>query len=68
MVPAGTAMLLRTIVAQDLADALAADAAVNVHEVARLSRETDDGSYVGAAAASASSEERTVNKRHIVAV
>lgn len=37
VVPAGTAILLKITVAQDLAEALAADAAVKVQLVARFS-------------------------------
>lgn len=36
--PAGTSILSSTIVAQDFFDALTAEAAVNVHDAARLSR------------------------------
>jgi hypothetical protein len=42
-------MLLRTTVAHALADALAADAAVNVQVVARFSTIPDAGSAAGAA-------------------
>lgn len=72
--PAGTAMLSRTIVAHDFAEALAAEAAVKVQEVALLSKATGAGAAVtagsaaGAAATSASREANAVIFATIVLV
>ena len=63
MVPAGTAMPLRTAVAHDLIDALAADASVNVQVVARFSiDEPWVSKFVGAATASAAIVRNEVEK------
>ena len=57
--PAGTAMLLRTTVAHALAEAIAADAEVNVQLVARLSMVPEIGSAAGAAEAAESKEAKS---------